>query len=231
MAELEMYHSRTNAPTRRVALGSTYLPLKKQPSNGSILLSGIVARFIPEIDGEFHGDYIQLLHQLQRGERIPQPRLRHRFQVDKIGLARTVHSLWGFEGKLRFVFELNEAAPEQNILAAAYATSHFAYRERPVVINLMQKAVKWRGEVGTDFVSYLLNRHERFIINLGHESSESWALKILEIKNPDPETSEVKRQFRNLLRSTHPDTGNENGRIDTAKRIHDLTEARRILLR
>ena len=29
LAELEIFHSRTNAPTRRVALGYTYLPIQK----------------------------------------------------------------------------------------------------------------------------------------------------------------------------------------------------------
>ena len=47
LAELEIFHSRTNAPTRRVALGYTYLPIQKGSGNGAVLLAGIVARFIP----------------------------------------------------------------------------------------------------------------------------------------------------------------------------------------
>jgi len=231
LAELEIHHSRRNAPTRRVALGYTYLPLQKGAGNGSVLLSGIVARFMPDIEQDFYDDYKKLLYQLQRGERISQPRLRHRFQEDKVGLARTVHQLHENEGNFRFIFELNEAAPEQNILAAAYATSQFAYRDRPAVINLMNKAANWRGEVGTDFISYLLSRHNKFVANLGHESSEIWALKTLGIKTSNPDPAEIKQRFRKLLRSTHPDTGEGSERIDVAKRIEDLTEARRILLR
>ena len=231
LAELEIFHSRTNAPTRRVALGYTYLPIQKGSGNGAVLLAGIVARFIPSIDEDFYDDYKKLLYQLQRGERISQPRLRHRFQEDKIGLARTVHQLREFEGKYRFIFELNEAAAEQNILAAAYSISQFAYRERPAVVNLMHKAVKWRGEVGTDFISYLLSRHDKFKADLGHESSESWALQVLGISSTNPDDEVVKKQFRKLLRSTHPDTGDDDIKVDVAKRIQELTEARTILLR
>ena len=126
---------------------------------------------------------------------------------------------------------MNEAAAEQNILAAAYSISQFAYKERPAVVNLMQKAVKWRGEVGTDFISYLLSRHDKFVSDLGHESSENWALQVLGISNTNPDDEEVKKQFRKLLRSTHPDTGDDDIKVDVAKRIQELTEARRILLR
>ena len=231
LAELEIYHSRTNAPTRRVALGYTYLPLKNGTGQGAVLLSGIIARFMPEIDQDFHDDYKKLLYQLQRGERISQPRLRHRFQEDIIGLARTVHQLQNHEGNYRFIFELNEAAAEQNILAAAYTISQFAYRDRPAIVNLMNKASKWRGEVGTDFISYLLSRHDRFLADLGNESSENWALQVLEITKANPDSDKVKSQFRKLLRSAHPDTGESSERTDVAKRIEDLTEARRILLR
>ena len=63
---------------------------------------------MPDIEQDFHDDYKKLLYQLQRGERISQPRLRHRFQKDKVGLARTVHQLHENEGNLRFIFELNE---------------------------------------------------------------------------------------------------------------------------
>ncbi|MBT95149.1 MAG: hypothetical protein CL431_04180 [Acidimicrobiaceae bacterium] len=231
LAELEIFHSRTNAPTRRVALGYVYLPVKKGSGNGAVLLAGIVARFMPDIDEDFYDDYKKLLYQIQRGERISQPRLRHRFQEDRIGLARTVHRLQDHEGKYRFTFELNEAAAEQNILAAAYSIRQFAYKDRPAVVNLMNKAVRWRGEVGTDFISYLLSRHDKFVADLGHESSESWALQILGISSINPDAEEVKKQFRKLLRTTHPDTGEDNTKIDAAKRIQELSEARRILLR
>ena len=229
LAELEIFHSRTNAPTRRVALGYTYLPIQKGSGNGAVLLAGIVARFIPILMKIFMMT-IKIALSTPTWERISQPRLRHRFQEDKIGLARTVHQLREFEGKYRFIFELNEAAAEQNILAAAYSISQFAYKDRPAVVNLMLKAVKWRGEVGTDFISYLLSRHDKFVADLGHESSESWALQVLGISSRNPDDEEVKTVSK-ASRSTHPDTGDDDIKVDVAKRIQELTEARRILLR
>ena len=95
----------------------------------------------------------------------------------------------------------------------------------------MNKAVKWRGDVGTDFISYLLSRHDKFVADLGHDSSESWALKVLGFSDTNPDADEVKKQFRKLLRSTHPDTGEDDSQVNVARRIQELTEARRILLR
>ena len=87
LAELEIYHSRTNAPTRRVALGYTYLPLKNGTGQGAVLLSGIIARFMPEIDQDFHDDYKKLLYQLHQsakqigGENLAEERLKPRIRL------------------------------------------------------------------------------------------------------------------------------------------------------
>ena len=43
LAELEVFHSRPIAPTRRVALGRRHLPLHPAPGFGGILLGGIAA--------------------------------------------------------------------------------------------------------------------------------------------------------------------------------------------
>jgi len=56
-------------------------------------------------------------------------------------------------------------------------------------------------------------------------------LQVLGISSRNPDDEEVKKQFRKLLRSTHPDTGDDDIKVDVAKRIQELTEARRILLR
>ena len=47
-------------------------------------------------------------------------------------------------------------------------------------------------------------------------------------RNPDDEESKT---VSKVLRSTHPDTGDDDIKVDVAKRIQELTEARRILLR
>jgi hypothetical protein len=128
VAELEVFHSRPIAPTRRVALGDAHLPVSPAPGFGGILLAGIVAGHMGDLDPELFDDLHRLTLQLQEGHRIPQPRLRHRFQQDRVGLTRSVHRLVG-EGE-DLAFELSEkGAAAQHILAAVYAR---VPRPRPV---------------------------------------------------------------------------------------------------
>src|ERR671912_41559 len=91
LAELEVFHSRPIAPTRRVALGDSDLPVSPAPGFGGILLGGVVAAFMPALDPDLFDDLDRLTLQLEAGMRIPQPRLRFRMQVDRIGLQRSVH--------------------------------------------------------------------------------------------------------------------------------------------
>ena len=231
LAELEFYHSRKIAPTRRLSLGSSYLPLDPPPGNGPLLLAGVVCRYLRQVDPDFHDDYFTILAKVQRGEKVGQPRLRHRLQKDKVGLARTRHRLSSVDGKYRFSFDDGDMAPEQNVLAAAYVIKRFSYSDRPSAMNLLRKAAKWNGDVGEEFLSYLLGQHKDYLGQIGHSDATSWALHILEITNPSPSRSEIKQRFRELLRTAHPDTGDPSRNHDAAKRISDLTEARRVLLR
>ncbi len=232
LAELEVFHSRPIAPTRRVAIGRTLLPVHPAPGSGGLLLAGIVARFLPEVDSEFHDDYLWLLHQLQRGERIAQPRLRHRLQTDVVGLARSTHELERADGQVRFVFQLR-GRPEQYVLAAAYAAGELPYVDRPPVMNLMRKAEKWRGPVDRTFIAHLTGRSDAFSTSGGFGDPVGWALGTLGFDAADdgdqPPKAAVQQRFRELLRTAHPDTALEAD-LDFAQRIADLAEARRILL-
>ena len=95
LAELEVRHSRPIAPTRRVALGKLWLPTDPAPGFGGILLAGIVASSLPSLDDDLADELDRLIEDLDRGCRIAQPRLRHRFQKDVIGLDRSTHRLHG----------------------------------------------------------------------------------------------------------------------------------------
>tara|TARA_Y100001970_G_scaffold84061_1_gene106138 strand:+ start:2573 stop:3196 length:624 start_codon:yes stop_codon:yes gene_type:complete len=207
------------------------LPLDPPPGNGPLLLAGVVCRYLRQVDPDFHDDYFTILAKVQRGEKVGQPRLRHRLQKDKVGLARTRHRLSSVNGKYRFSFDDGDMAPEQNVLAAAYVIKRFSYSDRPAAMNLLRKAAKWNGDVGEEFLSYLLGQHKDYLGQIGHSDATSWALHTLEITNPSPSRNEIKQRFRELLRTAHPDTGDLKQNHDAAKRISDLTEARRVLLR
>ena len=216
----------------RVALGPRTLPIDPLPGPGGVLLAGIVAKFLPGVDAEFHDDYLALLQQLQRGERIPQPRLRHRLQEDVIGLTRSYHRLERQDGKLAFVFQVNRGAPEQYVLAAAYAAGELAYRDRPPVMDLMRKAERWRGPIDGTLIAHLTGRVDAFVGDSGYSDPVGWALGTLGFRVTDadrPEKAQVNQAFRSLLRTAHPDTADDE-EFDPAQRIADLTEARRILL-
>ena len=105
LAELEIFHSRAIAPTRRVALGDSNLPIEPPPGFGGILLGGVVAAHIADIDPDLHPDLMRLTVQLEEGLRIAQPRLRNRLQKDRVGLLRSRFRLVGEGEDLRFDFD------------------------------------------------------------------------------------------------------------------------------
>ena len=73
LAEIEIFHSRSVAPTRRVALGHRELPVDPEPGFGGVLLAGIVAQFSPDLDADLYDDLLVLMRQVERGQRILRP--------------------------------------------------------------------------------------------------------------------------------------------------------------
>ena len=127
LAELEVYHSRPVAPTRRVAIGHAVLPVDESPGFGGLLLGGIVARYSQALDPELLEELEILTYQVEQGQRIPQPRLRHRLQEDRVGLSRSVHRLQRLpNNRLHLEFEPEHNAPAQNVLAAVYVAGRFS---------------------------------------------------------------------------------------------------------
>jgi hypothetical protein len=232
LAELEVFHSRPIAPTRRVALGRTNLPVTPAPGFGGLLLGGIVAGHIEGLDPELFDDLHRLTLQLQEGMRVPQPRLRHRFQQDRIGLTRSVHRLVGEGEDLAFEFE-EKGAPAQHILAAVYAAGQLPITARPRVMDTIRKGMRWAGPLDHVFITHLsgLDRGRDWS-TAAFRDPVQWALGVLGLTPGGapsvPPRHDVQRQFRDLLREAHPDHGGDTD--DAAQRIADLTEARRILL-
>ena len=227
LAELEIRHSRTVAPTRRIALGELYLPVEPAPGYGGLLLAGIVGGFAPKLDAEVRDDLDVLIDDLERNRRIPQPRLRHRFQTDVVGLDRSRHRLIGHGESLHLQLD-DHGFPLPQVLGAVYAASKLTFSARAGVFRLLWRALRWEAGV-PGLLEYLSGDDAAFRRRRGTVLDASWALSVMGFSaDGPPPRSDVIRRFRTLIRDAHPDHGadiEEAGRI-----ISDLTEAKRILL-
>jgi hypothetical protein len=230
LAELEVFHSRAIAPTRRVAVGDRDLPVTPAPGFGGILLAGVVAAHMPVLDPDLFDDLDRLTRQLEAGYRIPQPRLRHRLQTDRIGLQRSVHRLVG--GGEQLAFELDEkGAPAHHILASVYAAGELPLGPRNRVMEAIRKAMRWSGAIDGSLVAHLsgLADHHDWSLD-AHRDPVGWALSVLDLaaSRERPGRRAIQRRFRDLVRQAHPDHGGD--RTEAAGRLAELSEARRILL-
>jgi hypothetical protein len=235
VAELEVYHSRPIAPTRRVALGSAVLPVDESPGFGGLLLGGIVAKYRPEVDPELIEELEILSFQVEQGQRIPQPRLRHRLQTDRIGLTRSVHRLIRLPNKkLHLEFEAKHTAPTQYVLAAVYSAGRLEPSARADVMGVIRRAMNFQGNAdnAAALLSHLSSRFDRFALSSSSQADPiAWALEVFGL-NPEggvPDEDALRKTFREHLRNAHPDIG--GAADDAAQRISELTEARRILLK
>jgi hypothetical protein len=248
LAELEIFHSRPIAPTRRVALGHAQLPCDPPPGFGGLLLGGIVAAHAQDIDPDLFPDLVRLTAQLEEGHRIPQPRLRFRFQTDTVGLLKSRMRLEGDGERLHFSFD-ERATPAQYVLGAVYAAGRLDPAVRHSVMATIRRAMRWVGPVGDDAVAALTGGGPSAFPVGALENPVAWALETLgfaalaaarpgagtaaerrdvALPAPVPARADVQRRFRQLLREAHPDHGAATE--GAAQRIAALREARRILL-
>jgi hypothetical protein len=227
LAELEVWHTRPLTPTRRVALGHLVLPVDPAPGFGGLLLGAVVAAHLRDVDDELVPDVHRLIEQLHRGERIVQPRLRHRYQADRHGLARSTHRLIGHGEDLSFSFETN-GTPLQQVLGAVYATERLAPEARRALTPVLHKALTWRGPIGPSLVAHLAGARAASLSSLA--DPRAWALEVLGFPagTTAPSKKEVMARFRLRLREVHPDHGGDHAAASTE--IGDLGEARRILI-
>jgi hypothetical protein len=229
LAELEIRHSRPVAPTRRVALGRRLLPVDPAPGWGGVLLGGLVAVHAADLDVDDTDLLFDLIDDLEAGRRIAQPRLRHRLQVDTVGLDRSRHSLFGEGDRVYFDFD-GHARPAVHVLGAAYAAATLPVVARPLVFRAIRKAVAWDAPLGPDFVAYLLGGDAPFSRWRALPVDERWACLVLGFGVGDePSSEDVQARFRELIRQVHPDLGGDVA--GAGQRVVELTHARRILLR
>ena len=231
LAELEIRHSRPVAPTRRVALGRLWLPTDDPPGPGGLLLAGIVAAGVSALEGddEILDEVDVLIEQVASGQRIVQPRVRHRFQTDTVGLGRSTHRLVGQPQSVLLDID-QHGAPLPQVLGAIYAAGRLSATARPHVFRLIRRATRWTGGIDGRLVDFLVGDEAYgFRRRSGEHRDEGWALQTLEFgRSDEPARSEILRRFRELIREAHPDHG---GAHDGAgERIEELTEAKRILV-
>ncbi len=226
LAELEIWHSRPITPTRRVALGHLVLPADPTPGFGGVLLGAVIARHLFEVDDDLHPDIQRLILEVQRGDRVVQPRLRHRFQVDRHGLSRSVHRLMGEDDEAEFVFGTN-GNPLQQVLGAIYALERLDPTTRRALGPVLVRSMSWRGPIGASFISYLVGNATNSVSALA--DPRAWALEVLGFPagTTKPSKREITQRFRDKLRLVHPDHGGAEDRA--SREIADLAEARRVL--
>lgn len=226
LAELQIHHSRPAQPTRRIALGHMVLPVDPAPGFGGLLLGAIVAQHLDGVDADFVPDVHRLIDEVSKGARVVQPRLRHRFQLDRHGLSHSTHRLIGDGEDISFDFATTGTDLAQ-VLGAIYAVERLALEHRRLILPVMQKAARWRGPIGPSMIAYLAGSQTTTLEALADPSG--WAMQLLgfEIGGDRPSKRQVTKAFRSRMRDVHPDHGGEE--VDAAKAMSDLAEARRIL--
>jgi hypothetical protein len=220
-------------PTRRLSLGNVVLPVDPAPGFGGLLLGAIVAAHLPGVDDDLVGDVHRLITEIGRGDRIVQPRLRHRFQVDRHGLSVSTHRLVATgdadrAGGEDVSFELGATGTDlAQVLGAVYAVERLDAVHRDRIVPVLQKAARWRGPIGAALIAHLAGSQTLALEALA--DPRGWALALLgfEPDGKDPSKREVTAAFRRSMRDVHPDHGGAAG--DAARLMSDLAEARRIL--
>lgn len=233
LASLEVWHSRPIAPTRRVALGDSELPTDPSPGPGGLLLGAVLARFSADLDGDLRSEMVELMDQVERDEKIGQPRLRHRLQADRVGLSRSRYRLLSSPDGLRFELETAKALPAQSALAAVYACGEVPLERRSAVMAVLRRGLEWVGPVGPGLIDHLVGSEVAMRLRSGAFATASdpliWAMGVLELEAASSvEARDVQKSYRRLLRDAHPDHGAADDAA--ADRIAELSKAREILL-
>ncbi len=227
LAEFEVWHSRPIAPTRRLALGHIYLPVEPAPGFGGLLLGAVMAKHIADLDNEIVPDVYRLLNEVERGSRVVQPRLRHRFQADRHGLAVSTHRMISNDEEISFEFA-DGGTPLQQVLGATYVVERFNIETRVSLVPLLRRAMTWRGPLGSAFVSYLMGSSASSLQAI--TDPRAWALDMLGFPSGSIKFSkkEIMSRYRECMRHVHPDNGGDESEASNA--IVEIGQARRILL-
>ena len=89
------------------------------------------------------GDVFTLADELEQGRRIPQPRLRHRLQRDRVGLTRSVQRLHRRGGRVVSRLDGLRARPGQLVLGAVYAAGSLPSADRAEAMEAVRRGLAW----------------------------------------------------------------------------------------
>lgn len=230
LASIEVWHTRAGTPTRRIALGGLLLPFEPVPGLGGVLIAAIVAHFAQQLSLEQRADVSKLLEDVVRDNKIPQPRLRYRYQTDRHGLGSSVHRIITNQkgGETSFLIEIEkEREPLPQVLGALYALERLDPGLRREMYLAIRRALNWEGGIDEYFLRHILKRGGD--LGLEFVDSRSWALQKLGFTgNPREITKRsVARRYRELVLKAHPDCGGDERKA--ADEIAELGRARSIL--
>jgi hypothetical protein len=227
LAELQIWHTRPVTPTRRVALGHFVLPTDPAPGLGGVLLAAVVAAYLPGVPEELWPDVNRLIDQVARGDRVVQPRLQHRYQVDRHGLAVSVHQMVGDAEHVEFDLH-SMGRPLSQVLGAVYALERFDVTIRRQVAPVLHRATRWKGPIGPSFVADITGVSRADMV--GISDPRAWAMDQLGFPMGTARATkkEINTRYRTRLREVHPDHGGDDAQAGVV--IERLGEARRILL-
>ena len=135
------------------------------------------------------GDVHRLISEVGEGARIVQPRLRHRFQIDRHGLAVSHHRLIGVGDEISFDFN-SVGTDLAQVLGAIYATERLAPEHRRRVIEVMQKAARWRGPIGPSLIAHLAGSQTTTLEAMADPLS--WAMGVLGFEIGEQEAVETR---------------------------------------
>ncbi|MCP3857400.1 MAG: hypothetical protein GY698_22150 [Actinomycetia bacterium] len=140
------------------------MPAEPAPGPGGLLLTAVVASGVTALDGVRRGDLAVLIRQAAAGVEILQPWLRHRFQVDRIGLHTSTFQLVDRSGRFGLDEEAAHASPAQRVLGAVYSVRELPRAARPSVCALLERADLWRGPTGRTLFDRLAAEARRILL-------------------------------------------------------------------
>jgi hypothetical protein len=249
LAELNIRHSRRHMPTRRVALGDTYLPTSGA-AFGAVLLASVVAEHLEDLDEDQREVLPRLVADARNGLSVPRIALRYRLQTDAHGLDRSRHrivseSFGANASPASLVLELDAhgAGPPQ-LIGAVMAAAALPSTGRLVALRAVEAAIA-RPLLPEGLVVRRLAEGvpglQPFAPRAGTGDGDSeaawpgvpaerrWAMEVLGLRaGMSVERADVQARFRRLVRLAHPDHG--AARDGAAERLAELSEARELLL-